>query len=102
MVPGTMSKVRSQISISLDGFAAGANQSLDNPLGEGGERLHDWMTATDSWRAQHGQEGGARSVDSEVAEEVMQNAGAYVMGRNMFTAATHVKYSVSLRGSPRA
>jgi dihydrofolate reductase len=79
-----MGKVTCQISISLDGLVAGPNQSLDNPIGEGGMRLHDWMFATSSWRRQHGQEGGGDGVDSEVADEVKQGVGAYIMGRKMF------------------
>ena len=51
-----MGKVTCQISISLDGFVAGPNQSVDNPIGEGGMRLHDWVFATASWRRQQGQE----------------------------------------------
>src|SRR5256885_11780626 len=79
-----MSQVTCHLSISLDGFAAGPNQSLENPLGEGGERLHEWMLETAGWREHHGLEGGERSLDSEVADEVVQGTGAYVMGRNMF------------------
>src|SRR6266849_6199219 len=79
-----MSSVTCQISISLDGFVAGANQSLDNPIGVGGMRLHRWLCDTGSWREQHGQAGGARNADSEVLDEVVQNVGAYVMGRKMF------------------
>jgi dihydrofolate reductase len=79
-----MSPVTCQISVSLDGFVAGPNQTLDNPLGEGGERLHEWVVATESWRRQHGREGGERNVDSEVAEEAMQGVGAFIMGRKMF------------------
>jgi len=81
-----MSNVTCQISVSLDGYAAGPNQSLETPLGEGGERLHDWVIATAGWRASHGMEGGERSVDSEIAAKLPVNNGAYVMGRNMFTA----------------
>jgi dihydrofolate reductase len=81
-----MSSVTSQISISLDGYVAGPNQSLDNPIGEGGMRLHQWAFATDTWNEQHGLEGGGRSADSEVAVEVMQGIGAFIMGRNMFGA----------------
>ena len=73
-----------QISISLDGFAAGPNQSVENPIGEGGMRLHDWVFATASWRAQHGLEGGEDSVDSAIVEGLIGNVGAYVMGRRMF------------------
>jgi dihydrofolate reductase len=79
-----MNRVISQLSISLDGFVAGPNQSLEHPLGEGGMRLHEWALATDTWRRQHGQEGGERSVDAEVAEEVQRGVGAYIMGRRMF------------------
>src|SRR5918999_175299 len=55
---GPMSKLRCHISISLDGFVAGPNQSEENPLGEGGERLHDWVVSLDAWREAHGHEGG--------------------------------------------
>jgi len=80
-----MSNVTSQISISLDGYAAGPHQSLDNPIGEGGMRLHQWAIASESWRAQHGMEGGERGPDSVIAEQSMQGIGAFIMGRNMFT-----------------
>jgi dihydrofolate reductase len=80
----SMGLVTCQISISLDGFVAGPNQSLENPIGEGGMRLHDWVFATASWRGQHGQEGGEDSADSKVAAEVVQGVGAHVMGRKMF------------------
>jgi dihydrofolate reductase len=79
-----MSKVSCQISVSVDGYVAGPNQSLDNPLGEGGQRLHEWAFATEAWNAEHGREGGERSVDSEVAAKMMAGNGAYIMGRNMF------------------
>jgi dihydrofolate reductase len=79
-----MTSVTCQLSISLDGFVAGPNQSLENPIGEGGMRLHEWAFATDTWREQHGLEGGQRSVDADVAEQVMQGVGAFIMGRKMF------------------
>src|SRR4051812_40127468 len=79
-----MSRVRSQISISLDGFAAGPDMSLDDPLGKGGERLHEWAIATDSWRGQHGHAGGEHNPDSEVIDKSTDNVGAYIMGRRMF------------------
>jgi len=79
-----MSLVRSQLSISLDGFVAGPNQSIENPLGEGGMRLHQWAFATASWRAQHGRAGGEQGADSDVVEEVTRGVGAYIMGRKMF------------------
>lgn len=79
-----MSSVICQISISLDGFVAGPNQSIDNPIGEGGMRLHEWAFQTDTWREQHGLAGGERNPDAEVAAEVSEGIGAYIMGRNMF------------------
>ena len=79
-----MSAVTCQISISLDGFVAGPNQSLDTPLGEGGERLHAWAFATAAWNALSGKDGGEHSADSEVFEQALAGNGAYIMGRNMF------------------
>jgi len=79
-----MSPVTCQLSISLDGFVAGPDQSLDDPIGVGGMRLHQWALATASWREQHGYEGGERNADAEVAAEVMQGIGAFIMGRKMF------------------
>jgi dihydrofolate reductase len=79
-----MSQVTCQISISLDGFAAGPDQSPDDPLGKGGERLHEWVIATESWRRQHGREGGETGADSDVIDEVVEGVGTYIMGRRMF------------------
>jgi dihydrofolate reductase len=79
-----MRSVTCQISISLDGFVAGPNQSMENPIGEGGMRLHEWVFETDSWREQHGLEGGERNLDAEVVDDVLQGVGAYIMGRKMF------------------
>ena len=79
-----MSSVTCQISISLDGFVAGPNQSLENPIGEGGMRLHQWVFETASWREQHGEEGGPDTKDSKVVRGLFTNVGAYIMGRKMF------------------
>jgi dihydrofolate reductase len=79
-----MSTVTCHIAISLDGFVAGPNQSIENPIGEGGMRLHEWVFETDSWRGQHGLDGGERNADAEVIDEVVQGVGAYIMGRKMF------------------
>jgi dihydrofolate reductase len=79
-----MSKLRCHISVSLDGFVAGPNQSEQNPLGEGGERLHDWVVPLAAWREAHGQEGGEVNESARVIEESRENVGAAVMGRNMF------------------
>ena len=82
--PSPMSTVTCQLSISLDGYVAGPNQSAENPIGEGGMRLHQWVFGTAGWRAQQGLTGGRDDVDSAVAAEVMSGIGAFVMGRNMF------------------
>jgi dihydrofolate reductase len=79
-----MSRLRCDISISLDGFVAGPNQSEENPLGEGGERLHDWVVPLAAWREVHGHEGGAVNESARILEESRENVGAGVMGRNMF------------------
>jgi dihydrofolate reductase len=79
-----MSSVNCQISMSLDGFVAGPNQSLENPIGEGGMRLHEWVFKTAAWRRGSGREGGERSADSDIVDEVSANVGAYIMGRKMF------------------
>src|SRR5947209_239362 len=82
-----MSKLRCHISISLDGFVAGPNQSEENPLGEGGERLHDWVVPLAAWRESHGHEGGEVKASARIVEESRANLGAGVMGRNMFGPA---------------
>jgi len=79
-----MSTVRCQISVSLDGFTAGPDQSPDHPLGRGGERLHEWALATAAWRAAHGLEGGERGADSDVVQAATEGIGATIMGRRMF------------------
>ena len=79
-----MSKLRLKISMSLDGFVAGPRQSVENPLGIGGMRLHEWAFALEKWREQHGLEGGETNASSRVVEESLANIGATVMGRNMF------------------
>jgi dihydrofolate reductase len=80
----SMSSVTCQISISLDGYVAGPNQSVENPIGERGMRLHEWAFATSSWREQHGLQGGEDGVDAEIVRGVVQGVGAYIMGRHMF------------------
>ena len=80
-----MAKLTLDISMSLDGFVAGPNQTLDEPLGEGGEALHEWVVGVASWRERHGLSGGEVNVDSEVVGEALQNTGATVMGRRMFS-----------------
>jgi dihydrofolate reductase len=77
-------KLRCQISVSLDGFTAGPNQSEQNPIGEGGMGLHEWVFKLDAWREAHGKEGGETNPSSKVIEEAVDNVGASIMGRNMF------------------
>lgn len=79
-----MSKLRFDISMSLDGFVAGPNPSEEEPLGEGGEQLHEWVIKLAAWREPHGREGGEVNASSEVLEESLANTGAVIMGRNMF------------------
>jgi dihydrofolate reductase len=79
-----VSKLRLKISMSLDGFVAGPNQSVDNPLGIGGMRLHEWAFGLEAWRAQHGMEGGEVNASTQVVDESLTNIGATIMGRNMF------------------
>src|ERR687887_279442 len=79
-----MSKLRCHISMSADGFVAGPNQSEENPLGEGGERLHDWAVSLAAWREAHDKQGGEVNESTRIMEETLENVGAGVMGRNMF------------------
>jgi dihydrofolate reductase len=79
-----MSKVRVHISASLDGYVAGPNQSMENPLGEGGESLHDWLIALKEWREPAGWEGGEENANSPVVREAFANVGAEIMGRGKF------------------
>ena len=80
-----MPKVRvAGFGISLDGFSAGTEQSLDNPLGKRGTELFQWFFLTRSFRTMHGQEGGSVGVDDGFAYRAMDNFGAFILGRNMF------------------
>ena len=79
-----MSKLRVHISVSADGYVAGPNQSKENPLGEGGEGLHDWVVALKAWRQPHGREGGEVNASTSVVEEATANVGAEIMGRGKF------------------
>jgi dihydrofolate reductase len=79
-----MAKLRFSITMSLDGYVAGPNQSLEHPLGEGGLALHEWALATRSWNASHGREGGTTGLDDDRIAAATANVGATIMGRNMF------------------
>lgn len=81
-----MGRVRvAGFSLSLDGFGAGPEQSRENPLGKRGMELHAWFMATRSFRSMVGQEGGSEGVDDGFAGRAMDNFGAFILGRNMFT-----------------
>jgi dihydrofolate reductase len=80
-----MTRLFCDISMSLDGFVAGPNQTLEQPLGEGGEKLHEWAFGLASFRERHALEGGEPNADSEVVEETLRTTGAVVMGRRMFS-----------------
>jgi dihydrofolate reductase len=79
-----MSKLRFRISMSLDGFVAGPSQSVENPLGIGGMRLHEWAFPLRAFREMHGLDGGEINESTTVIEEAFSHVGASVMGRNMF------------------
>jgi dihydrofolate reductase len=79
-----MSKLRFTITMSLDGFVAGPDQSEENPLGVGGMELHTWMFPNRAFRETHGEEGGEVNVSTPVIEGWFENVGATIMGRNMF------------------
>src|SRR4051812_7849339 len=80
-----MSQLIADISISLDGFVAGPRPTLEDPLGEGGERLHEWAFAAQPWREQHGIEGGELNADADIVRETLGRVGATIMGRRMFS-----------------
>ena len=73
------------ITVTLDGYIAGPSPTLEQPLGEGGDRIHEWMYQLASFREQHGISGGTTNPDSEILEESMGRTGAIVMGRKMFS-----------------
>ena len=82
-----MGKVTVDMSMSLDGFIAGPNDSVENPLGDGGERLHEWVYELASWRERHGIAGGRTDTDAEILDEAFENTGAVVIGKRMFDVA---------------
>jgi dihydrofolate reductase len=80
-----MRKLAVDISMSLDGFVAGPNPTLERPLGDGGDGLHEWALALASWREPHGLPGGEVNASTKVVEETLAATGAVVMGRRMFS-----------------
>jgi dihydrofolate reductase len=80
--------VISDISMSVDGFVAGPAADLDDPLGRGGEQLHEWILGLASWREPHGLEGGERTPDDDVVREGRSRTGAVIMGRRMYSGGS--------------
>jgi dihydrofolate reductase len=83
-----MSRVTVDITMSLDGFVAGPNATLENPLGEGGMQLHEWVVGLRAWRERHGMEGGEEGPDAALVEEAVNAVGATIMGRRMFSSGS--------------
>jgi dihydrofolate reductase len=80
-----MSRLRvHSFGISIDGYGAGPNQDLANPLGVGGTALHEWFFATRTFQRMHGPDGGATGIDDDFAARGFDNVGAWILGRNMF------------------
>jgi dihydrofolate reductase len=80
-----MPKLRVQsFAVSLDGYGAGPNQDLQNPIGVPGLELFEWFFQTLAWRKMHGMEGGETGIDNDMAEEGFKGIGAWILGRNMF------------------
>jgi dihydrofolate reductase len=80
-----MGKIFADISVSLDGYVAGPNPTLEEPLGKGGEQLHEWVFKLEAWRQPHGKPGGETGPDNDVMKETTANLGAVIMGRKMFS-----------------
>jgi len=83
-----MSKVKADITISADGYVAGPNQSLEDPLGQGAEELHAWALGLEAWRKPHGLEGGETGVESDLVDESIAANGATIMGRRMYSGGS--------------
>src|SRR3954451_13257040 len=77
------------ISMSVDGFVAGPDPDMDDPLGRGGEQLHEWILGLASWRDPHGREGGEQdTADDDVVREGLARTGAVIMGRRMYSGGS--------------
>ena len=83
-----MGKVFADISMSLDGYIAGPNPTLEEPLGKRGEELHEWVVRLSSWRKEHGMSGGEDGPDNDIVKETIANVGAVIMGRQMFSSGS--------------
>lgn len=83
-----MAKIFADISVSLDGYVAGPDATIAEPLGKNGERLHDWVFKLAAWREPHGLPGGETGPDNDIVKETTANTGAVIMGRKMFSNGT--------------
>lgn len=83
-----MGKVFANISMSLDGYIAGPKPTLEEPLGKGGEQLHEWVFKLEAWRKPHGMEGGETGPDNDIMKETTANVGAVIMGRKMYSGGS--------------
>jgi len=83
-----MSHLTIDLSMSLDGYVAGPDPSQEDPLGAGGERLHEWAFAAQSWQEKHGHEGGEPGPDADVIQERLDATGASIMGRKMYSGGS--------------
>jgi dihydrofolate reductase len=83
-----MTELKLDISVSVDGYVAGPDASLDDPLGKGGMDLHQWALRLESWREAHGYEGGETGIDSQLLSEHVASVGATIMGRKMFSGGS--------------
>ncbi len=83
-----MGKVIADISVSLDGYVAGPEPTIKEPLGKGGEQLHEWIFNLEAWRKPHGLSGGVTGPDNDVIKEASANTGAVIMGRKMFSGGS--------------
>jgi dihydrofolate reductase len=79
-----MGQVIADITMTLDGFVAGPDDGVEKPLGEGGERIHQWLYDSTAWRELHGQEGGEERADGALVTEAFDRSGAVVMGKRMY------------------
>ena len=83
-----MTKLISDITMSVDGYVAGPDPTLEQPLGRSGEQLHEWIVATKSWREAHGMDDGQDNADSRLLEKHLGSIGATIMGRRMFSGGS--------------
>jgi dihydrofolate reductase len=85
-----MGKVFVEVTMSLEGYVPGPDQTLEEPLGRGGEQLHEWLYGLAAFRERHGESGGEETADSALLKESWERTGAVVMGRRMFSGGRNL------------